>query len=478
MRFIAAVIAFVQNVERFAAFIANGARKRLGKHTDMVVRLLNYLLIIAGIASPMLFWLTNAPLWLEILLMTVYIIYIIVFCIYPSLKKYPTFRLRMLGDGAEHILTFFVTGTICLVFSGFVLWGVLAEVIPTGTGIATGVVLFLAELVIFWNGIIRVYCTSVSLGIKYRAWGIALGMVTPANLVVLFLIYRQVRRECDFEVEKAIMNKERRDDQVCRTKYPILLVHGVFFRDSHILNYWGRIPAELEANGAVIFYGEQQSAASVEKSATELAERIETLVRKTGCGRVNIIAHSKGGLDSRYAISRLGADKYVASLTTINTPHHGCLFAEYLLNNAPDSFVKTVENIYNSAFRRLGDHEPDFLAAVSDLTNSSCEEFNKNTPDMPGVMYRSVGSHARCSKSGRFPLNMSYPLVKKYDGDNDGLVALTSAPWGEDFTVLHPSGKRGITHADVIDLNRENIPGFDVREFYVQLVNGLKKRGL
>lgn len=30
----------------------------------------------------------------------------------------------------------------------------------------------------------------------------------------------------------------------------------------------------------------------------------------------------------------------------------------------------------------------------------------------------------------------------------------------------------------MIDLNRENIPGFDVREFYVQLVAGLKTRNL
>ena len=478
MRFLAGLIAFVQNVERFAAFAADAVRRKFGKHADMAVRLAHYLLIIAGIASPLLFWLTGTPLWLEIIFITVYVIYIVIFSFYPSLRKYPTFRLRMLGNGAEQILAFFITGIICLVIGGFVLWGALAGVIPSQTAIATGITLYLAELVIFWNGIIRVYCTSVSLGIKYRAWGIAMGMITPANLVVLFLIYRKVRRECDFEIEKALLNRSRRDDQLCRTKYPILLVHGVFFRDSRLINYWGRIPAELEANGAEVFYGEQQSAASVEVSARELAERIETLVQKTGCGKVNIIAHSKGGLDARYAISRLGADKYVASLTTINTPHHGCLFAEYLLNNAPDSFVKTVESIYNSAFRRLGDPDPDFIAAVKDLTNSRCEEFNKQTPDMPGILYQSVGSHAKCSKSGRFPLNLSYPLVRKYDGDNDGLVALTSAPWGESFTVLHPSGKRGITHADVIDLNREDIPGFDVREFYVQLVNKLKVRGL
>ena len=38
-------------------------------------------------------------------------------------------------------------------------------------------------------------------------------------------------------------------------------------------------------------------------------------------------------------------------------------------------------------------------------------------------------------------------------------------------------GTRGISHGDVVDLNRENIPGFDVREFYVSLVADLKNRG-
>lgn len=478
MRLLADLLAFVQNVERLAAFIADKVRRKLGKHTDAVVRLVHYLIIIAGISSPLLFYFTYTPLWVRIILLTVFLIYLVIYSFYPSLKKYPTFRLRMLGDGAEQILAFFVTGIICLVIGGVILWAALSDHLPANTAIAAGITLFLTELVIFWNGIIRVYCTSVRLGVKYRALGIAFGMITPINLIMLFIIYNIVRRECDFETKKALINQSRRDDQLCRTKYPIVFVHGVFFRDSRLLNYWGRIPAELEANGAQVFYGEQQSAASVEDSAAELAERIEALVKKTGCGKVNIIAHSKGGLDARCAISRLGADKYVASLTTINTPHHGCLFAEYLLNTAPDSFVKTIEGIYNSAFRRLGDPDPDFLAAVKDLTNSRCERFNENTPDMPGVLYQSVGSHARCSKSGRFPLNLSYPLVRKYDGDNDGLVALTSAPWGESFTVLHPTGKRGITHADVIDLNREDIPGFDVREFYVQLVNKLKSRGL
>ena len=68
-------------------------------------------------------------------------------------------------------------------------------------------------------------------------------------------------------------------------------------------------------------------------------------------------------------------------------------------------------------------------------------------------------------------------IVKHFDGLNDGLVAVDSARWGERFTLLEPKGKRGISHGDVVDLNRENIPGFDVREFYVSLAADLKRRG-
>ena len=118
------------------------------------------------------------------------------------------------------------------------------------------------------------------------------------------------------------------------------------------------------------------------------------------------------------------------------------------------------------------------MSAVRDLTSSFCAQFNEEVPDSPDVIYRSVGSKSSGARGGRFPLNISHPIVKKFDGDNDGLVALTSAKWGESFTPLYPKGKRGITHADVIDLNREDIKGFDVREFYVGLVSQLKERGL
>ena len=70
-------------------------------------------------------------------------------------------------------------------------------------------------------------------------------------------------------------------------------------------------------------------------SGKELAARIRQLVEETGCEKVNIIAHSKGGLDSRAAIAHCGMAPYVATLTTINTPHRGCIFAVSSLGMRP-----------------------------------------------------------------------------------------------------------------------------------------------
>lgn len=335
----------------------------------------------------------------------------------------------------------------------------------------------IAHFILFWNGIISVYCSSVQLGIKHRVVGILCGMIPVANLFALRNIIRVTQREVCDETKKDLMNRLREKEKLCETKYPILLVHGVFFRDSKYLNYWGRVPYELERNGAIIFYGEHQSALSIKNSGAELYARIKEVAENNG-GKVNIIAHSKGGLDCRFAIDKLGAAPFVASLTTINTPHKGCEFAQWLLEKMPEDTKSKLAGAYNSAARKLGDTEPDFLAAVEDLTAKACKKWDETLKMPEGIFCQSVGSVLKSATGGKFPLNFSYHLVKFFDGENDGLVSEKSFRWGEKYTCLKPSGKRGISHGDMIDLNRENIEGFDVREFYVQLVHDLKNRGL
>lgn len=337
-----------------------------------------------------------------------------------------------------------------------------------------------AEAIVFWNGMLCLYVYSVQLGIRWRVIGALCGLIPIAQLIALSRIMKVVSAEVETECARIKLNEGRREEAVCATKYPLLLVHGVFFRDSERLNYWGRIPHELTVNGATVYYGHQHSAASVADCARELADRIREITRETGCEKVNVIAHSKGGLDMRCALEHEGIADCVASLTTVNTPHRGCLFADFLLHTLPETVREKVASTYNKAARKLGDKDPDFLAAVRDLTASRCAELNaENCPDPPEGMYcQSIGSRLDHAAGGRFPLNFSYYLVRFFDGPNDGLVSEASFPWGENFTLLTAGGKRGISHGDMIDLNREDIEGFDVREFYVKLVADLKNRGL
>ena len=403
----------------------------------------------------------------------------------PIPKTAPTKRIDQLSAGCELLRLFLITATINVVW--MLLWLPAAIRMAKGGGFFSGLLLVIwiiiaipmviLEAILFWNGMIRVYLTSVQLGLKHRILAALCGWIPFLNIWYLTKIIRIASDEVEFETEKWELDEVRAENEVCKTKYPILLVHGVFFRDFRYLNYWGRIPKELKRNGAVVYYGQQQSAASVEDSGRELAARIRAILDETGCEKVNIIAHSKGGLDSRAAIAHAGCAPYVATLTTINTPHRGCIYAEYLLNKVPEAARQKVAAAYNATLKRLGDENPDFLAAVTDLTESACLARNETTPDMPGVLYESVMSYCRKARHGKFPLNATYPVVKHFDGKNDGLVSVDSAKWGTRFTLLEPVGKRGISHGDVVDLNRENIPGFDVREFYVNLAADLKKRG-
>lgn len=392
-------------------------------------------------------------------------------------------RMKLCRTGTV-LLRIFLILTVCLVaailpgyFGVYKRFGIGTLISDWRFWVPTTLIAILTASILFWIGIALVYTTSTQLGMRWRVWGVVCGWIPIANIIMLFKIIDVASDEVKVEMEKIRLNASRKDEKICATKYPILMVHGVFFRDFKLLNYWGRIPKELQTNGAKIYYGEHRSAAAVDDSAEELAARIRGIIASTGCEKVNVIAHSKGGLDMRTAIAKCGIGPMVASLTTINTPHRGCEFADYLLHKIPEKEQQVIAKAYNTAATELGDVDPDFLAAVYDLTHENCMKRNEVVPDDPGVYYQSYGSRLNKPFSGRFPLNFTYMIAHHFDGPNDGLVGEKSFPWGRKYEFLTTTGHRGISHGDMIDLNRENFDGFDVREFFVQLVADLKNRG-
>jgi len=267
----------------------------------------------------------------------------------------------------------------------------------------------------------------------------------------------------------------------CDTRYPIVLVHGVGFRDIKHLNYWGRIPAALEERGARIFYGSQDSLGSIESNALQLKARVLEILDETGAEKVNLIGHSKGGLDSRYMIS-LGMQDCVASLTTLATPHHGSVSVDKLLST-PDFIVRIVAFFCNVWTRVVGDKSPDTYRMFQQLTTRFASEFNAATPDMPGVFYQSF-AFAMSRPTSDMLLWIPHLFVRHFEGECDGLITPKSATWGEFRGIVRGSTNRGISHCDEVDLRRRRFSKAekdghisDIVTLYIDIVEDLKNRG-
>jgi triacylglycerol lipase len=136
-----------------------------------------------------------------------------------------------------------------------------------------------------------------------------------------------------------------------------------------------------------------------------------------------------------------------------------------------------VNKKYETLFTIFGDEHPDFLEGLAGITDTVCAELNEIMPDDPSVYYQSVGAKMKSRRSAIFPLSLGYSIIKPEEGENDGLVAVDSMAWGNYLGTVSPAGKQGISHGDMVDLTRKNIEGFDVCEFYVDLISKLRENG-
>ena len=196
-----------------------------------------------------------------------------------------------------------------------------------------------------------------------------------------------------------------------RLRHPIVLAHGVLGFDEIAVagrrhRYFRNIADRLGSLGAEFHHPRVPGTATVAVRAGRLVE----LVRDLPGERVNVIAHSMGGLDARYAIARLGLAERVASLVTIGAPHRGTPLAEFSLSRATAKMLR--------------------LAALADLTPQALERFNREVPDAAEVAYCSVVGWTRLSHTNPL-LWPTHAYLSVRSGPNDGLVPASSQRWGK-----------------------------------------------
>jgi triacylglycerol lipase len=263
-------------------------------------------------------------------------------------------------------------------------------------------------------------------------------------------------------------------------KYPIVLAHGLMGFDELRLagsllpgvQYWRGIKQALQANGIEVIIASVPATGSIEERAFKLGQDIAS---KADGKSVNIIAHSMGGLDARYMISRLQPDNVeVMSLTTIATPHRGSAFADFVFNEIGP---KNLPVLYRG-LKRIGVPTGAFAQLTTKYMN---EEFNPKTPDDPSVRYFSYGAVKEPHFWSAF--YQPHAVVAHSEGPNDGLVSVASSRWGTYKGTLV-----NVSHLDLINwTNRwrwyvRKLTGqprhFNAIAFYLDIADMLEKEGL
>jgi triacylglycerol lipase len=252
-------------------------------------------------------------------------------------------------------------------------------------------------------------------------------------------------------------------------QYPIVLVHGIDAHDrTDNAIFWGRIPEVLTTGGEQVFFGNTDAWGDYETNALLLGKTVENILSETGKEKVNIIAHSKGGIDSRFLIWKHDFGDKVASLTTICTPHHGSEIADIIYKQKIIHTQLSKKALMNFG-RFYGDVNPNLYNVNCQLTTQKMEEFNKTVTMDNRVYYQSLYTTMNNAFDDLLFFH-SYLYIKKVSGENDGIVSEHSAKWGENTARI----EGGISHAEILDYKKKKVSGIDIPDIYIETVNKLR----
>jgi len=254
-----------------------------------------------------------------------------------------------------------------------------------------------------------------------------------------------------------------------KTKYPIVLVHGVTGFDTlgGLINYFHKIPYNLERSGAKVNTVSISFVNSSEARGRQLANYISGL----GVSKVNIMAHSQGAPTSRVAASII--PNKIASITSINGVNYGSKVADVLagvirpgswIAGGADAIAIALGNVVNQL--SSSNNPQDGLAALETLTTRGTINLN-NALGWKGVnrtYCRSSSENVSINNNnikmyswtGKSPLSNVLDVTDaflyitskafKRGEDNDGLVAACATKMGRVISTSY-----NLNHIDAVN---------------------------
>jgi len=240
-----------------------------------------------------------------------------------------------------------------------------------------------------------------------------------------------------------------------QTKYPIVLVHGLFgFDNIGPVDYFYGIASALRSGGADVYVTQVSAANSTEVRGEQLLTQVKQILAATGAAKVNLIGHSHGGPTARYVASV--RPDLVASVSSVGGVNKGSKVADVLIGAVPNVSY-TIANAVSGFISFLSGSPTlpqNSYAAAQSLSTAGTLAFNSRHPE--GVPTTACGEGAYqvngvyyFSWSGAQPytnvLDPSDPVLAltalAFSEKNDGLVASCSSHLGrvirDDYALNH-----------------------------------------
>ena len=221
-----------------------------------------------------------------------------------------------------------------------------------------------------------------------------------------------------------------------QTRYPIVLVHGLFGFDSALgVDYFYGIPGALRQDGAKVYVAQVSAANSTEVRGEQLLAQVKNILAVTGASKVNLIGHSHGGPTTRYVAGV--APQLVASVTSIGGVNRGSRVADIVRGVAPAGTVsETLANTTATALVTLinltsgGSSLPQLpTAALDSLTTAGSAQFNQRFA--AGVPTSGCGNGAELVNGVRYYSWTGTKTLTNVLDVSDGALGVLGLVFGE-----------------------------------------------
>lgn len=251
-----------------------------------------------------------------------------------------------------------------------------------------------------------------------------------------------------------------------KTKYPIVLVHGVSGFDSILgIDYFYGVRNALQERGAKVYAPNVTAWEDAYVRGEQVIDYLEYLRAATGKQKFNLMGHSLGGPTTRY-VAGVRPD-LVASVTTINAVNFGSDFADVARGIVPvgggtEALVEGALNLLGNVIDFLSgnpSYAQDALDSVTFMTSAGADAFNLDFPDgkpgsrcgegaakVNGVRYYSWGGDT--SWTNALDIADAFLLFTGavINGANDGLVERCDQHWGDSL-----GSRYNMNHLDAVN---------------------------